>query len=288
MVDAPLVLVKGAGDFASGTIHRLHRVGFRVVATELARPKAVRRRAAFSEAVYEGSCTVEGVTAVRCQPGGIDDVLGRGNVALLVDPKTAISHKRRFDIVIDARSAKKNLGTTKNEAPVVIAIGPGFSAGRHCHAVVETLPGAGLGKVILEGPAAANSGEPSPLEGGNGPCSPEYIRSLVIRAPCGGIFKMMKDIGSVVKKGGRLGDVDGADVLAGADGLLRGIIRDGTLVKKDEKLGDIDPSMNRAHIDTISEKSRAIAGGVLEAVMMLGIAKKRAGVDELKTWRRTK
>jgi xanthine dehydrogenase accessory factor len=286
MPDAPLVLVKGAGDFASGIIHRLHRAGFLVVATELERPLAVRRRACFSEAVYEGRFTVEGVTAVRCSPGQIDEGLDKGQVALLVDPETEILRLRKFDFSVDARSAKRNLGTNIDEAPVVIAIGPGFWAGRDCHAVVETLPGAGLGRVILKGPAAANSGEPSPLEGENGPCSPEYMRSLVIRAPRKGTFLLAKDIGSEVKSGDRLGNIGGSDVLAGADGILRGIIRDGTPVKKGVKLGDIDPSMNRVHLDSISEKSRAIAGGVLEAVMMLGIAGFRAGGNDLRTGRR--
>jgi xanthine dehydrogenase accessory factor len=269
MAETPLVLVKGAGDFASGIIHRLHRAGFRVVATELERPLAVRRRAAFSEAVHEGRWEIEGVTAVRCSPEQIDGVLNEGHVALLVDPQTEILRMRKFDVSVDARSAKRNLGTAMDEAPAVIAIGPGFLAGRDCHAVVETLPGAGLGKVIADGAAAAVSGQPSPLEGGNGPSSARYLRSLVLRAPRAGAFRMAKDIGSVVKRGDKLGDVDGVEVLAGADGLVRGIIRDGTPVKKDEKLGDIDPSMDRAHLDSISEKSRAIAGGVLEAVLML-------------------
>jgi len=269
VAEAPLVLVKGAGDFASGIIHRLHRAGFRVVATELEKPLAVRRLAAFSEAVHEGRWTVEGVTAEGCPPEGIDSVLRRGNVAVIVDSQARILRQRRFDISIDARSAKRNLGTRKGESPVVIAIGPGFSAGRDCDAVVETLPGAGLGRVILEGRAAANSGEPTPLEGGSGACSPEYLRSLVVRAPRAGMFRLVKDIGSIVNKGDVLGDVGGAPVKAGAYGLLRGMIRDGTPVKMQEKLGDIDPSIDRAHLDAISEKSRAIAGGVLEAVMML-------------------
>jgi len=269
MAEAPLVLVKGAGDFASGVIHRLHRAGFRVVATELPRPLAVRRLVAFSEAVHEGRWTVEGVTAVRCVADEIDRVLGEGNVALLVDEGTEILRLRNFDVSVDARSAKRNLGTRKDEAPAVIAIGPGFHAGRDCHAVVETLPGAGLGRVIADGPAAASSGRPSPLEGGAGPCSPEYLRSLVVRAPRAGTFRMVKDIGSDVKKGDLLGEVGGAEVRAGGDGILRGIIRDGTPVRENEKLGDIDPSMDRSHLDRISEKSRAIAGGVLEAALML-------------------
>lgn len=271
--DSPLALVKGAGDFASGIIHRLHRAGFRVVATELPQPLAVRRLVAFSEAVHEGRWTVEGVTAVRCGPEEIDGVLGGGNVALLVDSAAEIGRRRKFDIVVDARSAKRNLGTRIDEAPAVIAIGPGFFAGRDCHAVVETLPGAGIGRVILDGEAAADTGDPTPLDGGacacNSGCSPEYIRRLVVRAPGAGAFRLVRDIGSEIREGDLLGTVDGAEARAGSDGLLRGIIRDGTPVRAGEKLGDIDPSMDRSHLDRISEKARSIAGGVLEAALLL-------------------
>jgi xanthine dehydrogenase accessory factor len=283
MAESPLVLVKGAGDFASGIIHRLHRAGFRLVATELPLPMAVRRRVAFSEAVHEGRWTVEGVTAVRCPTEQIDRVLREGNVALVVDSATEILRTRKFDVSVDARMAKRNLGTLKQEAPVVIAIGPGFAAGRDCHAVVETLAGAGLGRVILDGPAAADTGRPCPLGGDAGPCSPEYLHSLVVRAPRVGTFRMVKEIGSDVKSGDILGNVDGAEVRAGGDGILRGIIRDGTPVRENEKLGDIDPSMDRAHLDHISEKSRAIAGGVLEAVLML----RTSGANTIKTEGRT-
>ncbi len=282
--EAPLVLVRGAGDFASGIIHRLHRAGFQVVATELARPLAVRRRVAFSEAVHEGRATVEGVTAVRCGPGEIDGVLRAGNVALLVDPDGDILGKRQFDIVVDARSAKRNLGTRIDDAPIVVAIGPGFHAGRDCHAVVETLLGAGIGRVILDGPAADDSGQPTPLEGGacaGAPtcvsacnCSTEYVGSLVIRAPKAGKFRLGRDIGSELKRGDIVGNVewvggDPAEVTAGSDGLLRGIMRDGTTVHENEKLGDIDPTMDRTHLARISEKARSIAGGVLEAALLL-------------------
>lgn len=272
---APLVLVKGAGDFATGIIHRLSSAGFRVVATELEMPLAVRRWVAFSEAVYEGEYTVEGRTAVRCRSGDVEDVLARGNIALLVDPGTSILDQREFDIVVDARSAKRNLGTDIDEAPIVIAIGPGFTAGKDCHAVVETLVGRHVGKVIWEGSAEPDTGLPYPLDGATpSGSSPELLGSLMIKAPCEGKFVLVKDIGSEVEEGEVLGRVvapDGtlADVVAKAKGMVRGIIRDGTPVRDRMKLGDIDPTMVQDHLCTISEKARAIGGGVLEACMGL-------------------
>jgi xanthine dehydrogenase accessory factor len=276
----PLVLVKGAGDFASGIIHRLVNAGYSVVATELRKPKAVRRLVAFSEAVHEGKWTVEGVTAELCTTGTVDRALARGRVAVLVDPQTKILGRRKFEIVVDARSAKRNLGTRKSEAPAVIAIGPGFSAGKDCHAVVETLPGAGIGRVILKGRASNDTGEPTPLEGTLGgasaaccalpcACGMQDVRSLVLRAPRKGVYRESIPIGARVKAGEVVGTVAGAPVVAGADGILRGIIRDGTPVAAREKLGDIDPTFSEENLRRISEKARAIAGGVLEAAMLL-------------------
>lgn len=271
----PLTLVKGAGDFASGIIHRLHRAGLRVVATELERPLAVRRWVAFSEAVYEGDYTVEGVTATRCRPRDIDQMLMDGKVALLVDPDARITKERDFDVLVDARSAKRNLGTTMDEAPVVVAIGPGFTATKDCHAVVETLIGRHVGKVILEGAAEPDTGIPYPLDGATPPgATKEFLRSLLISSPVDGTFRLKKDIGSEVDEGDILGQVEKADgsrheVRAGSKGLVRGIIRDGTPVRSKMKLGDIDPTMVMDHLCTISEKARSIGGGVLEAVMLL-------------------
>lgn len=271
----PLVLVKGAGDFATGVIHALHGAGLRVVATELERPLAVRRWVALSEAIHEGSYTVEGVTAVRCGPGDIDRVLGDGHVPILVDPGTGILGERRFDAVVDARSAKRNLGTAIDEAPVVVAIGPGFVAGRDCHAVVETLAGPDQGRVMREGGAAPDTGVPYPLDSATPPgANDDFLRSLLIRSPAAGTFRLVKDIGTEVGKGdlvGRVETADGgsADVLAPSSGLVRGVIRDGTGVREGMKLGDIDPTMEMGHLCAISEKARAIGKGVLEAVTSL-------------------
>jgi xanthine dehydrogenase accessory factor len=270
------ILVRGAGDFASGIIHRLYRSGFRVTATELEQPLAVRRGAAFSEAVYEGTYTVEGVTAELAAPGDIDRVISEGKVPVVIDSAGTVL-ARGFDIVVDARSAKRNLGTSIDDAAIVVAIGPGFEAGVDCHAVIETLPGAGLGRVIYDSSAAADTTLPSPLEGSApSACSAGFddVADLVLRAPVAGTFDIEKDIGSTVEAGETVGWIlDEHDekqaVKSSAKGIVRGIIRDGTPVKKGMKLGDIDPTMVREHCFTISEKSRAIAGGVLEACMTL-------------------
>lgn len=276
------VLVRGAGDFATGIIHRLHAAGFAVVATELARPLAVRRGAALSEAVYEGTYSVEGVTGERCEPGDIDRVLAAGRVPVVVDPDGGLL-ARGFDIVVDARSAKRNLGTAINDAPVVIAIGPGFTAGVDCHAVVETLAGGGMGRVLYEGSAAADTQNPYPLDIVNmmeitAPCAcactPGQPHRLVLRAPEAGVFAGKVDIGAHIRTGDPIGTVRAADgsthpLRAEAAGVLRGLIRSGTPVDKNMKLGDIDPTARVEQCRAISEKSRAIAGGVLEACMTL-------------------
>ena len=278
------VLVRGAGDFATGIIHRLHGAGFKVAATELEKPLAVRRGVAFSEAVYEKTHSVEGVTAVLSGPEEIDRIMDEGNVPVVIDPEGAIL-ENNFDIVVDARSTKKNLGTTINDAAIVIAIGPGFEAGCDCHAVVETLPGKGMGRVIYKGSAAADTGHPSPLEMDLPcacACSFDDVTALVLRAPAGGTFTIEKDIGSEVAKGDTVGWITGSDgrkqaLMAAAKGIVRGIIRDATPVEEGMKLGDIDPTMEIEHCYTISEKARSIAGGVLEAGITLLIARGMIG-----------
>jgi xanthine dehydrogenase accessory factor len=266
------VLVRGAGDFATGIIHRLHNAGFDVTATELARPLAVRRGVSLSEAVYDGTYTVEGVTAVLAEPGAIAGVLGEGDVPLIVDPDGRLL-EMEFDIVVDARSAKRNLGTTIEDAPVVIAIGPGFTAGVDCHAVVETLPGDGIGRVIYDGSAAADTGYPTPVaQALPCTCGFEDVLTYLLRAPEAGTFEIVTDIGSIVNAGDTIGwvrttDGEKCEVKAEASGMLRGIIRDGTPVESGMKIGDIDPVMKQERCYEISEKSRAVAGGVLEACM---------------------
>jgi len=285
MIKNRLVLVKGAGDFASGSIRRLFLAGAKVVCTELLQPLSVRRMVAFSEAMYVAEHTVEGVTAIRVRSDEIDRCLSESKVPVLNDPETKILHQRKFDIVIDARMAKENLGTEITDAPIVIALGPGFKAGKECHAVVETLAGHNLGRVIYEGKAAKNTGTPTPPElyltlesifletaccSGFVPCCEGFdFGSLVLRAPADGVFTGEKRIGDLIKKGDVIGRVDDIQIKVKASGVIRGLIHDGVHIVKGLKIGDIDPTseVNRAY--EISEKANAVAGGVLEACLYL-------------------
>ena len=282
------VLVKGAGDFASASIRRLHLAGAKVVCTELAKPLTIRRRVAFSEAIYTGEHTVEDVTGVRATPEKVGQILSENKVPIVVDPETRILDAQQFEIVIDARMAKRNLGTNIDDAPIVIALGPGFEAGRDCHAVVETLAGRDLGRVIYKGKPAQDTGVPVPLEFGDSyapppaqgsaePCSTGFIpccagfdmNSLILRAPGDGVFNGEKGIGDPVKNGDLIGKIGDIDLVATADGVIRGLIHDSVDVTKDLKIGDIDPSGDIGRVNRISEKANAIAGGVLEAVLYL-------------------
>jgi xanthine dehydrogenase accessory factor len=268
MLKNKLILVKGAGDYASGCIRRLHLAGAKVVCTELPQPLTVRRRVAFSEAMYNGEHTVEDVTANRASMEEIDKCFSQGVIPLLEDPETNILNHRKFDIVIDARMAKKNLGTKINQAPIVIGLGPGFEAGNDCHAVVETLAGHNLGRVIYKGSATADTGSPASPELYLNPCCAGFNANiLVLRAPTEGAFASIKQIGDLVKRDEIIGKVDDMDVSSTADGVLRGLIHDGIKVTKGLKIGDIDPSGDASRVNQISEKANAIAGGVLEACL---------------------
>lgn len=259
-----LVIVRGAGDISTGTIHRLFRAGFGVLALEAERPSAIRRRVAFSEAVYDGTATVEGVTAVR-----IDSVektgatLARGQVPLLVDPAGESIRRLRPAVVVDAMLAKRNLGTSMDMAPLTVALGPGFEAGRDAHYVIETMRGHDLGRIIASGSAAPNTGIPGVIGG--------YGAERVIHAPAAGVFRMRRDIGSVLEAGEAVGFIDTPEgaipVRAKIAGLLRGVLRDGYTVSKGFKLADVDPRLDQLkNCATISDKARCIAGSVLELV----------------------
>jgi xanthine dehydrogenase accessory factor len=255
------ICIKGAGEMASAVAWRLHRCGLRrILMLEKPRPLAVRRRVCFCEAVYHGRQQVEGLTA-RCVPDehGIDLVWGEGQIALLVDPDWRILANRHWDVVVDAILAKRNLGTTLGEAPLVIGLGPGFEAGKDVHRVIETLRGHHLGRVIEQGAAAANTGIPAAMGG--------VSRKRVLRAPCAGLFQGLAAIGDQVRAGQTVARVDGRDVGASIDGLLRGLIKNETPVTAGLKIGDIDPRGDAGYCGTISDKARAVAGGVLEAVL---------------------
>ena len=231
-----LVIVRGAGDISTGTIHRLFRAGFPVLALESARPSAIRRRVAFSEAVYDGSTTVEGVTAVRIEDvGQIVRTHVRDEVPLLVDPSGESIRSLRPAVVVDAILAKRNLGTSMDMAALTIALGPGFEAGRDVHCVIETMRGHDLGRIITAGCAAPNTGVPGVIGG--------YGAERVIHAPAKGVFRMYMDIGSTVAAGEIIGVVETGSgevpVRAAIPGILRGILRDGYSVTQ---------GIGRAHV----------------------------------------
>lgn len=252
-----LIFIRGGGDLATGVVHRLRQAGFQVLVAELPQPLCVRRAVAVAEAVYAGQVTVEGLTA-RLVADPLAGV-APGEVPVIVDPDGAAIRRLRPAVVVDARMAKRPLDTRLTDAPLVIALGPGFRAGRDCHAVVETQRGHHLGRVYWQGEAASDSGQPEPVRG----LSPERV----LRAPRAGVFQAVKQIGDPVRAEEVVGEVAGAPVIARCDGVLRGILHDGLTVSAGLKIGDIDPRGVREYCFSISDKARAIGGGVLEAVL---------------------
>jgi xanthine dehydrogenase accessory factor len=259
-----MIIIRGAGDISTGTIHRLFRAGFPVLALETDRPSAIRRQVAFSEAVYDGTAAVEGVTAVRIRDAKeAEEILEQGKVPLLVDPAGESIRQMKPDAVVDAILAKKNLGTHMGMAELTIALGPGFEAGKDVHYVIETMRGHNLGRIISSGCAMPNTGIPGIIAG--------YGEERVIRSPGAGIFRPGKEIGSEVREGEIIGTVlagpEEIPVRTQITGFLRGIIRDGYPVTKGFKLADVDPRPGeRVNCFTISDKARCIAGSVLELV----------------------
>ncbi|MHB8910694.1 MAG: selenium-dependent molybdenum cofactor biosynthesis protein YqeB [Syntrophales bacterium] len=255
-----IILIKGGGEMASGVAQRLVRSGFRVCLTEIAEPLAVRRAVSFCEAVFTGRTEVEGLAARRVS--GIDEVRRcweDGEVPVVVDPGCAIRKLLMPDVVVDAILAKRNTGTAIADAPLVIALGPGFYAGKDAHAVIETNRGHRLGRVIDAGEAEPDTGIPGDIGG--------YTQERVLRAPAGGMFRGKKRIGERVEKGETVAEVDSVPLKAAISGVLRGILHDGLRAEPDMKVADVDPRGVREHCLTVSEKARAIGGAVLEAVM---------------------
>lgn len=257
-----LVVVKGGGDLATGVAHRLHRVGMRVVITELPQPTVIRRPVAFASAVFEGEITVEGVTArLVDDPAQALACLDEGVIPVLADPQAQVVRALQPDAVVDATLAKRNLGTCLSDAPIVVALGPGFTAGVDCHAVVETERGHFLGRVITQGQAAPNTGVPGAVLG--------HAEDRVVRAPCAGTFRGKRRIGDRVEAGQPVARVDGEPVVPRISGVLRGLLADGLPVHAGMKVGDVDPRGVVEHCFTISDKARAVGGGVLEAILWL-------------------
>lgn len=253
------VLIKGGGDLATGVASRLIRAGFPVLITEVARPLMVRRAVSFGAAVYEGQITVEGVTAVNAQPAAIETHIAAGHIPVLVDPAAEIRTTWRPLVLVDAIMAKRNLGTSRADAPLVIALGPGFVAGVDCHCVIETNRGHNLGRPIFQGQAQSNTGTPGPVEG--------LTRRRVLRAPEAGQIIPHAAIGDLVKSGDPVATMGQQSITAPFDGVLRGLIHPQVHVQSGQKIGDLDPRAEKAHCYLISDKSLAIGGGVLEAVL---------------------
>ena len=255
-----LALIRGAGDIASGAAMRLWRCGIDVVMTDLARPTAIRRTVAFSDAIVHGETTVEGLRAVRAENAAeAKKLLREGVLPVLADPECACREELAPDALVDAILAKRNLGTKIDDAPIVVGVGPGFTAGENCHAVVETMRGHTLGRVIYSGSALPNTNIPGFIGG--------FAGERVLRAPADGIFRQLLDIGASVRQGDVAGTVGDAPMLCQIDGMLRGILADGTPVFLGMKAGDVDPRGVREYCDLVSDKALAIGGGVLEAIL---------------------
>lgn len=257
-----LVVIRGAGDMATGIALRLRRAHIQVVMTEIPRPTAIRRTVCFSQAVVRGETAVEGVTAKRAEsPEQALELLKAGSVPVLTDPAGACIPVLKPDAVVDAILAKKNLGTRRTDAPVVIGVGPGFTAGEDCHAVVETMRGHTLGRVIRQGGALPNTGIPGLIGG--------FAGERVLRSPADGIFRALAEIGDQMHVGQAAATVGGEPMVCTLDGVLRGILADGTPVFRGMKAGDIDPRCKVEHCYTASDKALAVGGGVLEALLDL-------------------
>ncbi|RME86299.1 MAG: EF2563 family selenium-dependent molybdenum hydroxylase system protein [Caldilineae bacterium] len=258
------VVVRGAGDLATGVIYRLHLAGFPVIATEVSQPLAVRRTVAFAEAVYEGYWTVEGVTAVRVEdPAEAVARAHAGEVVVLPRPEDEILPELEPVVLVDARLLKRDDVGSRELAPLVIGLGPGFEAGHNCHAAVETNRGHRLGRVLWQGTTEPNTGIPGSILG--------FRAERVIRAPVAGIFRPRVEIGDLVEQGHVVAEVeqdeDRAPIVAPIAGVVRGLLHPGLAVQPGLKVGDVDPRGDAAAIFTISEKSLAIGGAVLSAIL---------------------
>lgn len=262
-----LIIVRGGGDLATGTIYKLYKCGFPILILEAHQPSAIRRNVAFSEAVYQGTQTVEDITCYRAESlAQAESFLQEGKLVVLVDPKgNAISELKPL-AVVDAILAKRNLGTNMAMAPITVALGPGFTAGVDVDAVIETKRGHNLGRVLWQGAAAPNTGIPGIIGG--------YGKERVIHCPADGILRNVCKITDTVTKGQEIAVVEtekgNVPVVASLDGLLRGLIRDGYPVTKGFKIADIDPRTEEyQNCFTVSDKARCIAGGVVEAILQL-------------------
>ena len=257
---APLVGIRGGGDLASGIAHRLFKAGFPIIITELANPRMVRRSVCFGEAVWEGKVEIEGVEARLIHSEvELEDVKRHRYIGILIDPEGQIFDKLPVQFLVDARMLKRNVADQRRQGRLVIGVGPGFCVGENVDLVIETMRGHTLGQVIYQGSALPDTGSPGIIAG-------ESKRRL-LKAPCCGIFRAEAELGKMVVENEVIGRVNDVPVKVLLSGKLRGLIRSGTEVKSGEKIGDCDPRGDKVDIYTISDKARAVGGGVLEAIV---------------------
>jgi xanthine dehydrogenase accessory factor len=262
MTEGKKVLVRSGGDLASAVIQKLHRCGFEIVVCELENPKMVRRTVSFSNAVYEGSYEVEGIKAVHVKDvSEISLYLKENLIPVVTDLESKILEVYHPDIFIDATLSKKKVTYNKDYMPIIIGLGPEINAGIDADIVIETCRGHDLGRLIFNGFAKVNTSIPGFIDG--------YGKERVLRAPCDGQINTYKKIGDMVEKDETIMTVNDMPVKSQIKGVIRGLIHPSVLVTKGLKIGDVDPRGSRAYCFSISDKGRNIAGGVLEAILML-------------------
>lgn len=263
MLENKIIIVRGGGDIASGTINRLYNMGFKVLVLEIPKPNFIRRKVCYGEAIYEKEFLLEGIISKKAE--NLDEIKNiwlEKKIPVYIDSDMKILEKINPLAIIDAIIAKKNLGMKKELAPITIALGPGFKAGKDADAVIETQRGHDLGRIIYNGKAKENTGIPGVIKG--------YGKERVIHASVSGKLKIVHDIGSIVKKDEVIAYINETPVCATLTGLIRGMIRDGSVVEKGLKIIDIDPREEELkNCYTISDKARTISGGVIEALFYL-------------------
>lgn len=261
-----LVLVRGGGDIASGIIYRLRRAGFPVVVNEIAIPTMIRREVSYGNAVHNGEMVLHRITSRHVSLSETKSTVKEGIVAVVTESYREVLEKLKPTIVVDAILAKKNLGTNYVDAELVVAVGPGFTAGVDADVVIETMRGHDLGRCIYDGSALPNTGIPGMIGG--------FAEERVMYSPCAGLFQARRHIGETVQKGEIIGHVNEEPVYAKISGHLRGILKSGLMVSEHFKLADIDARCEESHCFTISDKALAIGGGVMEAIYAWKVEKK--------------
>lgn len=260
------VVVRGAGELASGVIFRLFREGYNVVALEQQNPCCVRRYVCFAEAVYTGEIEIEGVKGKPARdPDEALMLAESGIVSILVDPEAELLKNLKPDILIDGRMLKKDIDVSKDMAELVVGLGPGFFPGNNCHLAIETNRGPDLGKVLSDKSPQKDTAIPAPVNG--------FTTERVLRAPVDGIIKPKNEIGDLIKKYDIVAEINGTLVKSEINGVLRGICRDGLNVERGQKIGDIDPRGKKELCYKISDKAKAIADGIAKALEQYTLSK---------------